>query len=307
MNRFTLQQLCVIARTHNVPNRSKYTKKADLYDFLVGILGEDLDGESKDSSVPKKSVFRQKKLTEYQKTKPKLCVVTTYDYVVVQCLSTEKLFPMTDQQENGDYYVNKFVCYFHGHDNDFDGVWAIHHHEQGPIGFKGAINAPFKIEYLFTGNRDYSSEYVGLHEESGHWIVGKDTVIKMEDLEGWALTPLIDPEIVGYEDILEEYGDYDTQQDSYLIEEYKEFAGKITERSKCWNFVPSFVTHLRKVLTNRDLKHDNVVIFAGVPSDQIQKLKEHILASGHDDSTGFESTTYIPLEDGRNLIYLRTG
>ncbi len=306
MNRFTLQQLRDLAITHNVPNRSKYTKKVDLYSFLVGFLGEDLD--AKDPFVVKKSVFRQKKLTEYHpklKTKPKLCVVTNYDYVVVQCLSTEKLFPMTDQRKNGDYYVNEFVCYFHGHDNDFNGVWAIHQHEQGPIGFKGSLNSPFKIKYLFTGNRDYSHEYVGLHED-GHWIVGEDTVIEMEDLEGWEFTPLIDPKIVGYEDILEEYGDYDVKQNSYLIEEYKEFAGKIAERSKRWNYVPLFVTHLRKVLLNRDLEHDNVVIFAGVPSGQIPKLKKHILASMHDESAGFKTDRYIPLEDGSNIVYLCT-
>lgn len=317
MDKFSLKELRDIASSCNLANRSQYKKKAELYEALKAKLGESGLTKSSDSKEGCDGL-RQTKLsfftaqserteTSKPKSKPRLEVIDTYDFVVVQFVSTKSLFPITFKDETGVYRVNKHICYFFGHNDDYEGMWAKCNDQQGPIGLNGR-NVPFTIAFTSFGGIFFNN--FELEGDDIHCRVKpegeEEILVKAEDFETYEITPTIDPKIVGYHDLLEEFAIYNSEINTYSIEEYEEFAGKIAKRSRKWNFLPEYMTDIYETLDNNDLKGNNTVIFADIGLWEIEKFKTYILKSEHDISKGIKRVKNLITNGHKNIMYIET-
>jgi len=309
MNRFTLKELRELATKHKIPNRSKYKKKAELYEFLKATLGEDL-GYNSSITLPL-SLERVKKETE-KPPKPSLSIITKYDYVVIQSKSTKSLFP----QINEKHQVNENVNYIYGYER-FEAVWVINGTNSEPVGFKGSYNAPFTTKFLLEDGRtvDFQNLYFDDLEEKEieEKEANENDVIIYDEksVEGIWLIPSVSPDMVGYRHLLEKYGkkkeiSENSEFGEYYIAEFIEFEGELCDMMPKLNYRPDFVIDIEQTLEGKGLPVNECLIYQNVESRHLKELKEYLLDAKYDEITKFGQPKYIQTDRlGHQIAYLQ--
>jgi len=292
MNQFTLKELRGIATKHKLPNRSKYKKKADLYEFLKSHLGEDLGCESYNNKY----------------FKPILTIITKYDYVVIQSKSTKSLFPQIKE----NHQVNEKVNYIYGYTR-FEAVWVINGTNSQPVGFKGKYNAPFTTKFLLKDGRMVNGEnlYFGDPDEKETEDENEVIIYDEKTVEGMWIIPTVSPDIVGYQHLLDKYQkEKDISEKSeygeYYISDVLEFEGELCDLLPMLNYIPEFVTDIKQTLEKRGLPANECLIYQNVKSKHLEELKEYLLDAKYDEITKFGKPKYIQTNRLRHqIIYLQ--
>jgi hypothetical protein len=287
MEHFTVKELRKIAQKHNLAGRSKYTRKSDLYNFVVDILGEDFKGLSiEDSDIDITSDLETMNIEEEEED--------FYDYVIVQSHSTSKLFPPTGPGPK--YDVSSFVQKLsENHDKPYaKAVWAISGWKECPCRWQVGFNAPFDLEYTdkegkFLDNRAYEYDIS---------VLGKLY---------W--TPRVPAEDLGYDDLLKKYAkiEFFSKMGRYSIpqEHVEEFLGEIAIRSRTWKYRPKFVKEVKKVLKENNLQYDQCVIFVDVPVNKLDQLERFVFELDYDDIKSFEKPIIIKANKDLHLAYIK--
>lgn len=337
MDQFTMKDLRKIATDRKLVGRSKYTKKADLYKVLRDLYGEKLDGnlaeedeqeetsaeepipQEKEKEVEDKQVeesaekkasvketskpgYIQQTLFAYRKSvKPKL--VTEYDFVVIQCLSTAEFFPIIFSES---LEINPKVYKM---SESADVVWMISDDKQGTTGFKESFNTPFALNFVFEGDLTIPQSQLALtkeYRENVQYVGDDDIDVSGLDVLAWEITPTLNADKLGYGHLLKKYGELDPKTGAYYIEDYQEFACKLMCISQEWDYVPDFVHDIKQCLDRSELAYNQSIIFWNMNCDKLTSLKSYILNNIEDGSQSFNTARYLTTNKGRNIVYLQT-
>ncbi len=304
MEQFTLKRLREIATKHKIPNRSKYKKKAELYESLKAHLGETLETlETSETNA----LISFKKSTPGHSVKPTLRCITTYDYVVIQSKSTKRLFPLVTEEHK----VNENVTYIYGIPR-FEAVWAISGVNSGPIGFRGCCNSPFKTKFVLKGGAiiDYKNLFLSNPDTLGEEEEEEEEVIYADEsiIIGMWITPTVSPAVVGYQHLLDKYGrKTSTSCDGeYFIEKYVNFEEELCELIPKLNYQPEFVPDIVDTLESKGNAADECLIYQNVERKDLAELKEYLLEAKYDEITEFGCSSFFKTERlGYQIIYLQ--
>jgi len=293
MERFTLKELREIATKHRLPNRSKYKKKEELYNFLIENLGnlEDIK-EVKTVTIPKV-------------TKPILRCLTVYDYLVIQSKSTKNLFPLITK----DHKINGYVYYLLQNEN-VNVTWAINGSNKGPIGFN-KNNSPFYVKYIFKCGSVIPTEDLNRYQQREENILEDDNgnIYYEKNITGIWFIPTIDPVKLRYKHLLKKYAKkiLHPAHGKYLINGFEQvfsFCKELSQTINQWNYIPERIADVMDTLKTNNLKSDQCIFVNKVNHKELKNIKKHIIDTEYDSITSFKTMKVFNSNKGLKVAYL---